>query len=115
MIVYVETNFILELALEQEQHQAANQILELVERGKLEFAFPGFSISESLSKITRQRIERDNLHNSLVKIRRELKRSAPYQQRVNEKKKVSYQRIEKELGLYNCTFFNNFRAWFAHY
>jgi predicted nucleic acid-binding protein len=82
MIVYVETNFILELALEQEQHQVANEILELVESGKIELAFPGFSISESLSKVTRQRIERDKFYNSLIELRRELKRSALYQQPV---------------------------------
>jgi predicted nucleic acid-binding protein len=82
MIVYVETNFILELALEQEQHQVANEILELVESGKIELAFPGFSISESLSKVTRQRIERDKFYNSLIELRRELKRSALYQQLV---------------------------------
>jgi len=39
MIVYVETNFILELAFEQEQLQAANEILKLAEQSKVEFAF----------------------------------------------------------------------------
>lgn len=82
MIVYVETNFILELALEQDQHNAADKILELVKSDKIELAFPGFSISESLSKVTRKRIERDKFYNSLKELLDELKRSAPYQQLV---------------------------------
>ncbi len=80
MIVYVETNFILELAFEQEQHQAANGILKLAEHGKIEFALPGFSISESLSKVTRQIRKREELHKSLIPALQDIGRSAPYQQ-----------------------------------
>ncbi len=53
MIVYVETNFILELAFEQDQHQAVDEIIILAESNKINLAFPGFSISESLSKVIR--------------------------------------------------------------
>ncbi|MGH2496946.1 MAG: PIN domain-containing protein [Ktedonobacteraceae bacterium] len=80
MIVYVETNFILELAFEQEQHQAANEILKLAEHNKVEFALPGFSISESLSKVTRQIRKREELHKSLIPTLQDIGRSAPYQQ-----------------------------------
>lgn len=82
MIVYVETNFILELAFEQEQHRAAIGILKLAESNRIEVALPGFSISESLSKVARQRIEREGFYNSLQKLKDELRRSALYQQRV---------------------------------
>lgn len=51
MIVYVETNFILELAFQQEQHQAVNSILELAERGKIELVYPGFSIRNPVLKL----------------------------------------------------------------
>ena len=84
MIVYVETNFILELAYEQEHYQAANEILKLAENGKIKFAFPGFSISESLSKVTRQSRERDEFHKSLSHTLQQLGRSAPYQQSVTD-------------------------------
>ena len=80
MIVYVETNFILELAFEQEQHEAANRILEFVEEGKIELAFPAFSIGESLSKVTRQEKDRSELYSSLIPKLEQLKRSAPYRQ-----------------------------------
>lgn len=82
MIVYVETNFILELALEQDQHQAVDKILELVQSGKIELALPGFSISESLSTVRRKRIDRDRFYVSLEGLLDELKRSAQYQQLV---------------------------------
>ena len=58
MIVYVETNFVLEIAREQEQVESANQILILAEQGKIELAFPSFTISEPFSTIIRQRKER---------------------------------------------------------
>ena len=80
MIVYVETNFILELAFEQDQHLAANRILELSEKGKIEIAFPGFSIGESLSKVTRQERDRNESYNSLIPKLEQLKRSALYRQ-----------------------------------
>jgi predicted nucleic acid-binding protein len=82
MIVYVETNFILELAFEQDQHQSANEVLRLAENSKIELAFPGFSISESLSKVIRQSRERDEFYRSLVQTLQQLRRSAPYQQSV---------------------------------
>lgn len=67
MIVYVETNFILELAFEQNQDQAVDEILKLAEGGKINLVFPGFSISESLSKVTRQSRGREEFRKSLVK------------------------------------------------
>jgi len=76
MIVYVETNFILELAFEQDQHQEANEILKLAESGKIDLVFPGFSISESLSKVTRRSRERDEFHKSLVRELQKLRGSS---------------------------------------
>jgi predicted nucleic acid-binding protein len=80
MIVYVETNFILELAFEQEQHRAGIEILKLAENSKIELALPGFSISESLSKVIRQSRERDEFRKSLIQTLQQIGRSAPYQQ-----------------------------------
>ncbi len=49
MIVYVESNFILEVALEQEQFASAEAILKLVEENKIKLAFPS-SLSVNLSQ-----------------------------------------------------------------
>ena len=42
--VYVESNFILELAFLQEQHQACLRILELTEQGSIRLAVPAYCI-----------------------------------------------------------------------
>lgn len=84
MIVYVETNFILELAFEQNQDQAVDEIIKLAERDKINLAFPGFSISESLSKVTRQSRDREEFRKSLVKELQKLRESRSYQQSVRD-------------------------------
>ena len=46
MIVYVESNFVLELALGQEGSVSAESILILAEQGDIEIVFSSFAISE---------------------------------------------------------------------
>ena len=57
MIVYVESNFILEMVLRQREAGSAERILELAEHGKIELAFPSFALCEPFWTITRR--ERD--------------------------------------------------------
>jgi predicted nucleic acid-binding protein len=78
MIVYVETNFVIELALEQEEVLAAEAILKLAESGKITLAFPSFILAESMENILRKRAERNSLHSSLVRVLKELQRSEPH-------------------------------------
>jgi predicted nucleic acid-binding protein len=80
MIVYVESNFVLEMAREQEQAASAKKILELAEDGKIELAFPGFALSEPFSTVIRNRNERNELYNSLVTTLKQLQRSEPHKQ-----------------------------------
>ena len=47
MIVYVESNFVLEVALGQEESPSAESILVLAESSKIELVFPGFSLKET--------------------------------------------------------------------
>ena|SRR5579859_5129458 len=75
MIVYVETNFVLEIAREQEQVEAANRILVLAEQRKIELAFPSFTLSEPFSTIIRQRKDRKELLRSLQDTLVQLRRS----------------------------------------
>ena len=44
MIVYVESNFILEMVLRQREAGSVERILELAENGKIELAFPSFAV-----------------------------------------------------------------------
>jgi hypothetical protein len=44
--VYVESNFVLELALLQEQHASCEDILRLCEAGKAQLIIPAYSLAE---------------------------------------------------------------------
>ena len=47
MNIYVETNFVLELALEQEQRGSCEQILSLCEEGKAQLIIPDSADDEA--------------------------------------------------------------------
>lgn len=78
MIVYVESNFVLEIALEQEQSSAARPILYLAQCDKIELVYPSFVLSEPIENILRARREHNILQTSLIKVFTYLKRSEPY-------------------------------------
>ena len=68
MKVYVETNFVLELALEQAQHAECEEILRLAESKSVEIALPAFSFVESASKVERRKshpTKRESIHEGL--------------------------------------------------
>jgi len=79
VIVYVESNFILEVALGQEQSSDAEWILTLAEQRRIELVFPGFALSEPFSTITHRGRERKRLCSSLTEHLRQLQRSQPHQ------------------------------------
>ncbi len=80
MIAYVESNFILEVALEQEQSSAVCSILSLAENNLIELAYPSFVLSEPFERIMRARRERNTIHKSLEKVLSDLQRSEPHKQ-----------------------------------
>ncbi|MFN8678887.1 MAG: hypothetical protein U0Z70_21085 [Thermomicrobiales bacterium] len=51
MTVYVESNFVLELALQQEQASAAGAILNSAERGEFRLALPAIALTEPFSTL----------------------------------------------------------------
>ena len=53
MTVFVESNFVLEIALGQEQAAAAEAILQLAEHGTLNLRIPAFALSEPFSTVGR--------------------------------------------------------------
>jgi hypothetical protein len=55
VIVYIESNFVLEIALEQEQSSAASSILSLAESRQIELAYSSFILSEPFASILRAR------------------------------------------------------------
>ena len=78
IVVYIESNFVLEIALEQEQSSAASSILSLAEYHQIELAYPSFILSEPFECIVRARRERNTLQRSLVNVLNNLKRSKPH-------------------------------------
>jgi hypothetical protein len=78
MIVYVESNFCLELAFQQEEEADAEEILRLAEAGRVELTFPQFAVCEPFSSLNRYDNERRRFLNELNRHLSELNRSAPH-------------------------------------
>jgi predicted nucleic acid-binding protein len=65
--VYAESNFVLELVLEQEQHAACAEFVERAERGELALVLPAFCLFEPFTTLHRRQRERQDLHDALQK------------------------------------------------
>lgn len=75
MRVYVETNFVLELALAQAQAPSCEEILSLAERGKIDLILPAFSLVEPFDTLRRRHGDRVEIHRHLDKDMKLLSRS----------------------------------------
>lgn len=75
MIVYIESNFLLEVALGQKDASSADAILTLAEGDKIKLVFPGFALSESFASVMHVNSERFRLRNSLEAMLKQLKQS----------------------------------------
>lgn len=82
MNIYVETNFVLELAFEQEQCSSCEQILRLCELGSARLIIPAYSLAEPHEKLSRQARSRRELQQSLDGELRQLLRTASYTSRI---------------------------------
>ncbi|HJQ70583.1 MAG TPA: PIN domain-containing protein [Blastocatellia bacterium] len=78
MIVYVETNFVLELAFLQEECEQAERIANLAESGEIQLVIPAFSGGEPYERMIRRSRDRKALHDRLAVEIKELSRSSPY-------------------------------------
>lgn len=83
MNIYVETNFILELAFLQEQHESCEEIIGLCEAGRAALVLPAFCIAESYETLTRRANGRTKIANDLAKELRQLSRSKPYKDEID--------------------------------
>jgi len=75
MIVYVESNFILEIALEQKESKEARAILSLAEIGKIQLSFPDFALSEPFTSILQLKSQRESFNASSQITLKQLKQS----------------------------------------
>jgi predicted nucleic acid-binding protein len=76
MTVYVESNYLLELAFDQEQAGDCTGLLELAEQGHVSLVLPAFSFGECLESIGRRRLRREVIQQSVQVDINELTRSA---------------------------------------
>lgn len=78
MIVYAETNFLLEIAYLQEGSESCREILDLAGNDKLTLSVPAFSMIEARQTWNRRSSEHRALQNQLQPIIRQLARSGPF-------------------------------------
>ena len=76
--VYVESNFVLEQALEQEQSDACGEILSLAHARKIILVIPAFSLAEPHQALALKQKARSRLTNELRAHITELGRSRSY-------------------------------------
>ena len=82
MDVYVESNFVLELALFQEQYESCQELLDLAETNKIHLIVPAFSLAEPYKTLIRNNKKRQKLSEDLKKELSQLRRSLPYQEQI---------------------------------
>ena len=82
MNIYVETNFVLELTFEQEQHVSCEQILQLCEAELAKLIIPAYSLAEPHEKLSRQARNRRELQQLLNDELSQLSRTASYVSRI---------------------------------
>jgi hypothetical protein len=78
MTAYVESNFVLELALQQEEFDACTAIVELASQGRLVLMVPAFSHAEPHVAIAGKEKARNQLRRDLDAQVRDLARSKPH-------------------------------------
>ncbi len=78
MIVYVETNFLLELAYLQERCDSCQLILDFAKARTITLALPAFSAAEARATWHRRSSERREFQASLRRHIREISRSEPF-------------------------------------
>lgn len=84
MIVYVESNFVLELALEQEQHESCRTLLRLCKTGRIRIVIPAFSMAEPHTTLYRRGADRRQTKAALDRELGQLARTASYSERLKE-------------------------------
>lgn len=82
MNVYIETNFVLELVFEQEQHTSCEQILNMCAAGRARLIIPAYCLAEPHEKLTRQARSRRTLQQNLETELRQLARTTSYAARI---------------------------------
>lgn len=87
--VYVESNFVLEFALSQEQHESCERIIELAEAKKINLIVPAYSLVEPNETLVRRAKKRIEVSLALDAEVKQLSRSKPYTDEIDAMEQVS--------------------------
>ena len=80
MNVYVESNFVLEQALEQEQCESCERLIGMASAGSVQLVIPAYSLAEPHSTLLHKKNARSRLVSDLRPQLRELARSRQYRE-----------------------------------
>ena len=83
MNVYVETNFVFELAFLREERENCDRILSLCEAGRASLVLPAFCIAESYEALIRRAKERKQIGIDVERELQQLRRSEPYRDQID--------------------------------
>lgn len=89
MNVYVESNFILELAFVREEYESCVQIIDLAKSNQVELILPAYSIGEPYEAQVRREKRRVALHSQLIQEIKELSRSKPYSDFMRDSQEIT--------------------------
>ena len=84
MKVYVETNFVLEIAFLQEQHLSCNKILNLCEQQRIELILPAYSLVEPIQTLQRRQKKRRSIKKGFEEELDQITRSSSFSDQSDE-------------------------------
>ena len=85
----MKSNFVLEFALSQEQHDSCERILELAEAGRINLIVPAYSLVEPYETLVRRAKKRAEVSLALDAEVKQLSRSRPYYDEIDAMQQVS--------------------------
>jgi predicted nucleic acid-binding protein len=106
MTVYVETNFVLELALGQEQSESCREVLRLAESDALVLAVPAYSLMEPYETLIRDAQRRQSLASELKQELTQLGRAEAFESEIDTFEELAAlltRRREQEMGRLRST------------
>jgi predicted nucleic acid-binding protein len=83
MNIYVETNFVLELALMQEQYKSCEEIISACQERKINLVVPAYCLVEPYEALIRRSKIRQDLKENVKYQLEQLARSEPYKEKVD--------------------------------
>ena len=81
MNVFVESNFVIEVALEQQEAPSCEALLQLAEERAIRLLLPAYSLVEPHETLTRRHLDREALRSGVAKELAQLARSTPLAER----------------------------------